>query len=96
MKRIDQQLQRLLRAASAAPAAAREIGTVPDARALLQQRERELAHAGVAVHQLFRLGLATACVLLVATLAVGRWQIAQANADVFAASELALTHISTP
>lgn len=96
MKRTDQQLQRLLRAASAAPAPTGEIRPVPDARALLQQRERELAHADVAIHQLFRLGLATACVLLVATLAFSRWQIAQANADVFVASELALTHISTP
>lgn len=91
------QLQRLLRAAAAVPPPAMaETAVIPDGRALLRQRERELARASLATRQMVRVGLAAACVLLVAILGISGWQMAQVNADVFAASELALTRISTP
>lgn len=97
MNKNDRQLNRLLRAAAVAPPpAAGELPSVPDASYLLRERERELTRAENVNRSVFRVGLATACALLMVTLLVSWRQIEQANQDVFAASQVALTRISTP
>jgi len=97
MKKSNDQLQRLLRAAAAARReATADLGTVPDARWLLHQREGQSEEILLTLRPVLRGGLAVACLLLMMTLLINVRQIEHANRDLFAISTAVLTHVSTP
>lgn len=93
MKRLDEQLQRLLRAAAAAPAApVGELSFAVESRVLSAWRQRDVGGELAALIGLFRRGLMLASVVAVAVAFVS-WQSAQepvslTNAEVAAADSV--------
>ena len=97
MKPSDHPLFRLLRAAAAAPPPTEEGPVVvPSAHWLMQQRGRSERTMPSAVRLVLRGGLAVACLLFLVSSLLSARQIAQANRDVFAVPEAALTRLATP
>jgi hypothetical protein len=78
------------------PQVVREPGLVPEARWLQQQRVRQTNRIPLAIRPVLQGGLAVACALLMVVFLVSLRQIERANRDVFAVSEAALTHVSSP
>ena len=96
MNRLDHQLDRLLRSASAAGMASEHQTVIPDVRHLLRQREGELAAASAGLSRVLRGGLAFACVLLTLALLLNGRRIQQARNDVFAGPKAVLAQHTTP
>ncbi len=72
MKPIDQQLDRLLRAAARAPQAeAPPVSLATEMRALAAYRHRSHEAAAMALQRTWRVGLATACATAVVAMAAG-------------------------
>jgi hypothetical protein len=97
MKPTDTPLNRLLRAAAAAPPRAGEdSATVPGASWLLRQCRQSEPAVPPAVRLALRRGLALACLLLLVSSLLHVRQIAQSRLDLFSVPETALTRLATP
>jgi hypothetical protein len=82
MSSMDKHLDRLLKAAAAAPMEApQELPFAVEARVLAHWRASQTVDAGQGVLRLFRLGLACAGTLMVAAAVVSLIEIRQTSAD---------------
>lgn len=96
MNRLDLQLDRLFRRASAAEPTPPPRLPAPDVRYLLRQREAELVAASAGLYRILRGGLACACILLTLALIVNGRRIQQAHPDVFAGPKAMLARHTAP
>ena len=97
MTDAEEQLRRLLRAAASAPAhPGNDSVRAPTARWLLRHRETCGTSSPRTVRPVLQGGLAFACLLFLVSALMSLRELQQANQDVFAVPEAALTRFITP